>query len=121
VASFLSGAWFEELEAASPSAGGALVLQHVVTGSPDGDVCYHLLVGDGQARIVRGRAVHPHVTFTEDYATAAGIASGRLSAPAALLAGRIRVAGDMAQLISRQGDLAVADPVPSAVRAATSY
>jgi hypothetical protein len=124
VAGYLSDEWFDQLGAAPerPGDGGhQLVLQHVVTGGPSGETRYHVLITDGRAQIIRGVAADPDVTFAEDYATAASIASGQLSAPTALLAGRIRVAGDMAALVARQGELAVDDPVPPAARAATTY
>jgi len=97
------------------------VLQHVISGAPGGEVCYHVRVYEDAVTIVRGRAAQPDATFSEDYATAAAIASGALNAPAALLAGQIRVGGDMAALIAHQGLLAAGDPIPAAVRAATTY
>lgn len=129
MARYLSDEWFDQLgaatEATEPSglagADHTLVLQHVVSGGPGGEARYHLRITAGRAKIVRGTAADPDVTFTEDYATAAAIARGQLSAPTALLAGRIRVRGDMGALVARQGELAVTDPVPTAVRAATTY
>jgi putative sterol carrier protein len=123
VARYLSDEWFDHLGAlAGPAAPAAdLVLQHLVTAGPEGDVEYHVRVAEGTVTIFRGPASDPDVTFAEDYATAAAIAGGHLSAPAALLAGRIRVGGDMAALIARQDLLAAGDPVPAAVRAATTY
>jgi hypothetical protein len=123
VARFLSNEWFDQLGAvAGPSAGAAdLVLQHLVTGGPEGDVDYHVRVAGGAVRIFRGPASDPDVTFAEDYDTAAAIASGRLGAPAALLAGRIRVGGDMASLITHQDHLKLDDPIPAAVRTSTTF
>jgi hypothetical protein len=126
VARYLSDDWFDQMGAAAeaadePTGGRPLVMQHVVTAGPGGVTRYHVRIGAGTAQIVRGLAAEPDVTFAEDYATAAAIASGELSAPAALLQGRVRVAGDMAALLSRQAELAIAEPVPPAVRAATTY
>jgi hypothetical protein len=126
VASYLSGEWFEQLGAAAEgvtegSGEGDLVLQHTVTGGPAGDVWYHVRLAGGVASIARGQARHPDVSFSEDYATAAAVASGELSASAALLAGRIRVRGDMTALIGHHDLLAVSDPVPAALRATTTY
>jgi len=126
VASYLSDQWFDEVGAtpAAPSSEPAtedLVLQHVVTGGPEGDVCYHVRIAEQVVIIVRGRADDPDVTFAEDYATAAAIAGGALSAPAALLAGRIRVGGDLAALIAHQDRLIVDDLVPAAVRTGTTF
>lgn len=126
MASYLSDEWFEQAGALGEDAPtllpeATLVLQHTVTGGPAGEVSYHVRLGDNTAEIVRGRSVDPDVTFAEDYTTAAAVASGALSAPAALLAGRIRVGGDMAALIAHQGILAGNDPLPAAVREATTY
>jgi putative sterol carrier protein len=126
VASYLSDQWFDEVGAmpAAPSqelADKDLVLQHVVTGGPEGDVCYHVRIAGQAVSIVRGPAEDPDVTFAEDYATAAAIAGGALGAPAALLAGRIRVGGDLSVLIAHQDRLIVDDPVPAAVRAGTTF
>ena len=100
-----------------------LVLAHIVSGGPEGETRYHVRISGGKALVVRGDAVGPpaDATFSENYATAAAVASGQVSTAAALLAGRIRVAGDMATLVRRQGELAIEDPVPAAVRAATTY
>lgn len=132
VAIYLSDEWFEQIgasKAAPPTASTAstasteevLVLQHVVTGGPEGDVCYHVRVANGAVAVVRGQAVTPDVTFAEDYTTAAAIASGTLSAPAALLAGRIRVGGHLARLTNHFDGATIVDPVPAAVRATTTY
>jgi putative sterol carrier protein len=125
VARFLSDAWFKEVEAAgarAPRAEDAVaVLQQIVTGGPQGEVRYHVIVAGGGAVLVRGPALAPDATFTEDYATAGAIARGELTTQAALLSGQIRVAGNMATLSARQDDLAGLDPVPPAVRAGTTY
>jgi len=131
VAPYLSDEWFEQLSqhlVLGPAPSGVeapptLVLQHLVTGCPvpGGEIDYHVRVADHGIAIVRGRATDPDITFSEDYTAAAAIASGELSAPAALLAGRIRIGGDMAALIAHQGVLTRQDPVPAAVRAATTY
>jgi putative sterol carrier protein len=123
VARYLSNEWFDQLGAVTgdPAAAADLVLEHLVTGGPDGNVDYHVRVAGGAATIFRGPAADPDVTFAEDYDTAAAIAGGRLSAPAALLAGRIRVGGDMAALIAHQDMLSVTDPIPAAVRSSTTY
>jgi hypothetical protein len=126
VANYLSPDWFERIgaaagEEAAPLRHATLVLQHVVTGGPDGEVWYHVRLSPGAVEIVRGPALHPHVTFAEDYATAAAIARGTLSAPAALLAGRIRLGGDLSALLAHQDVLAAEDPIPAAIRAETTY
>lgn len=149
MARYLSDEWFSEAGAAASGAAGwspaptgsqpppdsqaaagsrppldarpPLVLEHLITASPEGDICYHVCLSDAGATIVRGPASEADVTFTEDYATAAAVASGSLSAAAALLAGRIRVAGNVAILVEHQPWGGSGDPLPAAVRAATTY
>jgi putative sterol carrier protein len=124
VVRFLSEAWFRALaESTGPLRREALrgiTVQQVVTGTPDGEVRYAISLSDERATVRPGQAGNPDVTFTEDYPTAAAIARGELTAQAALLAGRIRVAGNVAALMTRQ-DLVYDDFVPPAVRAVTSY
>ena len=128
MARYLSDEWFEQLGAGDvppdpAPVGPVLVLAHIVSEGPDGETRYHVQITGGRAQVVRGDIIGPpaDATFSENYATAAAVASGELSTAAALLAGRIRVAGDMATLVHRQGELAIEDPVPPAVRAATTY
>jgi putative sterol carrier protein len=124
VARFLSEAWFDAIaESTRPvrrEGSSGITVQQVVTGTPDGDVRYAISLSDERATVRPGQVGHADVTFTEDYATAAAIARGELTAQAALLAGRIRVAGDMAVLMTRP-EAAYEDFVPAAVRAATCY
>ncbi len=121
MARYLSEAWFDEVATATPTGADGLILQQVVTGAPDGEVRYHVGVSAGTAWVRPGQAAAPDATFTEDYATASAVARGELSVQAALLEGRIRVAGNMAVLSARQDELADIDPIPAAVRAATTF
>jgi putative sterol carrier protein len=124
VARYLSERWFDDVEAVLPDSGAMaadLVVQHVVSDGPDGEVAYHVRFRNGTLAVTRGQAADPDVTFAEDYATAAAVAQGQLGTPAALLAGRIRVGGDLTALLAHHHCLPSADPVPAAVRAATTY
>ena len=125
MARYLSPEWFEEVARLAPAGSGGpalLTLEQVVTGGPDGDVRYQVVLDASGARIARtGGERGADVTFTSDWATASAIASGRLSVQAALGAGRVRVGGDLSALAAHQERLAGADPVPPAVRGATSW
>jgi putative sterol carrier protein len=123
VARYLSEGWFAEVAAATPTPDKSpdVVLQQIVTDSPDGEVRYQVVVADGRAVLTRDQTLEADATFTAEYATASAIARGELTTQAALLAGRIHVAGNMATLSSRQEDLSGLDPVPAAVRAATTF
>ena len=132
---FLSTEWFDAVRSHSgerqPSSNGdehspqpdRLVLEHVVTGSPDGNVRYFVVVENGQARLVEPRSSSQvaDLTITTDWVTATAIASGELATQTALMQGKLRVRGDLAKLAGRAADLAGLDPVPEAVRKATTY
>jgi putative sterol carrier protein len=124
MARFLSEAWFDAIaESTGPVTHGdapRITVQQVVTDTPEGEVRYAVTISDECATVRAGQAARADVTFTGDYSTAVAIARGELTAQAALLAGRIRVAGNVASLMS-PSDLAYDDLIPPAVRAATSY
>lgn len=87
--------WIAALDAAArslPGVGDPFVIQQVVT-YPDGEVAWHVDLGDGGVRVHPGRGDDPDVTFTQDRGTAAAIAEGRLSAAEALTSGRLVVRG----------------------------
>lgn len=126
---YLSPAWLDALQDAADSSptlrdatsGMHLVVQQVVTGGPDGDVAYHVIVDDGRATVRAGRADDPTITFTQDRATAAAVSRGELSAQGAFMAGRIRVRGDLPALVAQQDALLRVDDVFASVRETTSY
>jgi len=136
VARFLSGEWVAELDAAASASPGLadlfvdaddidrLVVEHVVTDGPEGhgdERAFHLVLGPGPARARRGRAADPTVTFSQDRATATAIASGRASAQAAFMAGRLRVGGRVDLLLAHHGVLTDVDDVFADVRARTEW
>lgn len=126
MARFLSAAWFADLDRervvpAEPSdPAPACVIRHVVTGGPDGEVRYRVVWESGGPRVRRGDDSHADVTFTSDYPTAAAIARGELSAEVALLEGRVRVSGHVAQASPSLRRVAGHDLLPATLRAATT-
>lgn len=132
---FLSPDWFAEVGRQAPASSGTaaieeghLVLEQVVHGTPDGDVRYRVVVRAGTASIEPPRAsspnggpVAPDLSIACDWATAVAVAQGELSAQAALMAGRLRVRGNLARLSGRATDLIGLDPVPEDVRRHTTY
>jgi len=145
VARFLSPEWFDDVEAASctPEAastpkgastpdgaeapGGeapapVMVLQQVVTATPDGDVTYHVVIApDATVELRRGPAPRPDLALTSDYPTAVAIATGELSAQTALVEGWVRIGGDLSRLAEHHLSLAGVDPLPPAVRRTTTF
>ena|ERR1700728_3589694 len=143
MARFLSPEWFAEVArlgspppAATPDGGTDrmleqtdLVLEQVVRDTPDGEVRYRVVVTGGLAHIegpaaavsTNGAPAGPDLTITCDWATATAMAQGALSTHAALLAGRLRVKGNMARLSGPGAPLVGLDPVPAQVRRQTTY
>lgn len=100
-----------------------LVLEQVVTGSPEGNVRYFVVVENGNARLVEpgfARQV-ADLTITTDWETAAAMAKGELATQAALMQGKLRMRGNLTKLAGRANELAGLDPIPEAVRRATTY
>ena len=68
----------------------SLRMQQVVTGGPDGDAAYHVVIDDGTVRVVSGEAGDATVTFMQNWETATAIGRGELSAQGAFMTGLIR-------------------------------
>lgn len=119
---FLSPAWFDRVASDTDRAAGQadVVLAQVVTGTPEGEVRYQVIVGGGRATIAKGSPAEADMTFTSDYNTATAIASGTMSTETALSEGRIRVAGNLSCLDSHAEALAGLDPLAS-TRAETLF
>ncbi|MDZ7679574.1 MAG: SCP2 sterol-binding domain-containing protein [Acidimicrobiales bacterium] len=126
---FLSDEWIAELDdraRALPElvldGDDELVVQHTVSGVPGrGEVTFHLHLSSGPARVRSGPAEAPTVTFSHDHDTATALAAGEGSAQAAFMAGRLRVGGQIDQLIARHGQFAGIDDVFAALRAVTEF
>jgi hypothetical protein len=135
VARFLSREWFDELQATGDNEGrpvggatltagtGDLIVDVVVSGAPEGEVRYQLVVEGERPRILSHEASFrpAQVELSSDYATMVGIASGRLSTIDALSAGRARFSGDIGRLSSQQPALGRVDLLPPPVRATTTF
>jgi putative sterol carrier protein len=93
----------------------------VVTGGPEGDVTYHLQVGDGDARFGAGPAEPEDVRMEQDWATAVAVATGELNAQEAFISGRIRLYGDQQKLMAAQPVFGALDAVFATVRQHTEY
>ena len=93
----------------------------VVNNGPEGDVTYHLSVGDGEASFGAGPADPEDVKMEQDWDTAVAVATGELNAQEAFIGGRIRLFGDQQKLLESQPVFGALDAVFATVREQTSY
>ncbi len=105
MAKWLSQEWLDEstrLAVDQPERLGASArLQYVITGGPDGDVSYYWIVTDGHLVENRlGTLDDSDVILHESYEDAMAMQKGELDANAAFMQGKIKVSGDVAQLMA---------------------
>lgn len=93
----------------------------VVTDGPEGDVTYHLQVGDGAAGFGAGPADPEDVRMEQDWETAVAVATGELNAQEAFVTGRIRYWGQQQTLMDASPVFGALDTVFSTVRERTRY
>lgn len=126
---YLSLDWLRELsrEVAESETLSALADEHsigvtqVVADGPEGNVIYHLQVGDGTAAFGAGPADPEHVRMEQDWDTAVAVATGELNAQEAFVTGRIRFSGDQQVLMDSQPVFGALDGVFASVRQRTRY
>ena len=93
----------------------------VVSDGPEGDITYHLSVGNGEATFAAGPAEPEDVKMEQDWETAVAVATGGLNAQEAFIGGRIRLFGDQALLLESQPVFGALDAVFESVRDRTIY
>jgi putative sterol carrier protein len=126
---YLSLAWIRELtrEVAESDALADLAGEHavgvtqVVTGGPEGDVTYHLQVGDGTAGFGAGPADPEDVRMQQDWSTAVAVATGAMNAQEAFITGKILLFGDQQALMGSQPVFGALDSIFATVRERTRY
>jgi SCP-2 sterol transfer family len=129
VVRYLSLDWLDELSHAVAAderlrelaASHEIGLTQVVGDGPEGDVTYHLQVGDGAARFGPGAADPEHVRMEQSWDTAVTVASGDLNAQEAFVNGRIRLFGDQQRLLDSQAIFGALDVVLAGLRERTEY
>ena len=93
----------------------------VVTDGPEGNVVYHLVVGDGEARFGAGPAEPEDIRMEQSWATAVAVANRELNAQEAFVNGHIRLYGDQQKLIDSQPVFGALDAAFQTVRENTRY
>jgi hypothetical protein len=96
-------------------------LTQVVGDGPDGDVTYHLQVGEGIAQFGPGAAEPEHVRMEQSWDTAVAVATGDLNAQDAFVNGHIRLYGDQQRLLDAQPIFGALDSVLAVLRERTEY
>jgi len=105
---------------AAVAANHTVSVTQVVTGSPFGDVTYHLDCRGGTLSFSKG-AIPSDIVFTQSYETAVDVVHGRLNAAEAFINGKVRFTGDHEKVISAQPFFAALDAVFVRVRARTTF
>lgn len=126
---YLSLDWIRALgdEVAASDALQQLAEQHsitvtqVVSNGPEGEVSYHLRVGEGAVEFGAGPCDESDVVMEQDWDTAVAVATGELNAQEAFLGGRIRLHGDQQKLLEAQPVFGALDAVFATVRQNTRY
>lgn len=93
----------------------------VVSGGPEGDVTYHLQVGNGEASFGAGVAEPEDIKMEQDWDTAVAVATGDLNAQEAFINGHIRLWGDQQKLLDNQAVFGALDAVFATVKEQTVY
>ena len=126
---YLSQQWIDavasgiklSIEIATVASDNAIAVTQVVTGTPYGDVTYHLESRDGVVNFAAGPALVSDIIFTQDWQTAVGVATGKINAQEAFISGKIRFKGDHEKVIATQPLFVALDVVFSAVNALTNF
>ena len=128
MARFLSPDWLAQMAAAAgesealrdAASGLHLSVRQVVRGGPDGDVDYTVRLAGGTVAVVPGDGAGD-LEVLSDYATAAAISQGRLSAAAAFASGRLKLGGRVGTLAGHAAVLTGLGDVFGSLRATTEY
>jgi putative sterol carrier protein len=99
----------------------AVGLTQVVTGTPHGEVVYHVQVRGGLLTFASGVAVPEDVRFTESWETAVAVATGTMNAQEAFIKGAVKFSGNHQLLIDSADLFAKLNEVFESVREHTNY
>lgn len=107
---YLSEEWIKEVNnrlqsneaVASAAKGQNLIIQNVITDTPDGEKRTFLRITDGAPEIGLGEVEGAEATVTQNYETSVAVAKGELNSQAAFMQGKIKVQGNMMKLMTIQ-------------------
>ncbi len=119
---FLSPEWAEAFKAALNAneefrqgiASQRAKLQQVIRAG-GGEVRYWLRIEDGQVDMGLGDIEGPDAVITQDYATAAALATGELSPVSAFMTGKLKVSGNLLALMGLAGPFSLLPEIMGAL------
>ncbi len=103
------------------AAENTIAITQVVTGTPDGDVTYHLAVSNGRAEFGAGPAPDEDLRMMQDWDTAVGVATRTVNPQEALIDGRIRLGGDPTKLMAAESLFVALDGIFNEVSKLATY
>lgn len=126
---YLSDEWLQRAneavsgssELSKASEGQDVTIAYEVTGTPSGKVSYAISFKDGSAAVEPGPHQDAPTSFSLDYETASEIARGDLSAQAAFMQGRLKLAGDVTVLVRQYQMIDGLDDALAPLRAETEF
>ena len=126
---YLSLEWMETMQAhvaASESltqlaSTNSIGVTQVVTDGPEGNVVYHLQVGDGVAEFGPGPAANEDVRMEQSWQSSVDVATGVVPAQEVFMKGLVKISGDPQSIIDNVAVLAALSAVFGAVGSTTEY
>lgn len=106
MARYLTQEWLDEFKSVSNATqperpGVSARMQYNVTGAPTGDVSYYWVIVDGTLTEAQlGETTDTDFTITMAYDDAVKVQKGEVDTNAAFMQGKMKVAGNMAKLLS---------------------
>lgn len=126
MAVFLSDTWLSEMQVAAGATplldhAGRVALRQQITGHPEGDVSWVLVIDEGKLQVDLDPAAESDVTFTQDTATATALHRGEMTTHEAFFAGRVKVTGRLDALLEHSDLLQGTGVAFAEVRQRTTY
>jgi hypothetical protein len=123
MAEFLSREWMAEVEAAAPAFDPtvSICVQYQVVGGPGGDVDYTAELANGHLAVHPHGAAQPDIRIRVPYTVAADLAGCVVTLHDAVLAGTVKVRGNLDVLQTATPALAILSAAMATVQEHTTY
>ena len=126
---YLSLEWMETMQAhvavseslTQLASTNSIGVTQVVTDGPEGNVVYHLQVGDGVAEFGPGPAAKENVRMEQSWQSSVDVATGVIPAQEVFMKGLVKISGDPQSIIDNVAVLAALSAVFGTVGSSTEY